>query len=316
MISTQEKPTTESLRSEFPIHPLAAERVRLQQHVVAEGLEGNIPLLIAGIGQCSTTERDVAITKSEAVDLQTFMINNAHIMTLQRQNHWKPRTPRTDGIIPWAGMMTTHPTESFQLHAESVNTGTAICSELESAAYTERYAEGLVLGWFGARNRDATAIVEIATNHPELPIGIKNDLDGTSDWALSMVRTVNHIRSQIASPHTAPAILIHRGGTSLRSPQQWEDDLKQKIELTNGQLISDLAHGSGLAHDPESTFKKTEVGQLRALEHYIQIGEQTGLWANGLLLEASDAPSDTDPNMPHKIALDALAHIASLQHGR
>ncbi len=279
---------------------------------ISRGIRGEIPLLVVGKGQCSTNIRDINITHSEARDHRAFMDTTPDVLVTQRQNHWKPRSPREDGSTPWEGMETTHLNEALKLHLDSLGAGVPICMEVALPRHLERYAAGLTLAWIGARNRDKNFIVEATILEKHLPLGIKNDLAGNVDWALTMADAMNHIRTNVAG--SAPVFLVDRGGTELNTPRRWEDHTKRTLERTRGQHVICLGHGTEQAHDPDGNFGKSVEGQISAMEHYIKIGEQTGMWANGLLLEASDAPSDTDPNMPHQIALDGIAHIASLMH--
>lgn len=313
MIKAPETPSTQTLRKKIPTPKEAELLIPIRRKLVSEALLGKTSLLIAGIGQCSTTQRDVDITKKEATENQQFMIRTPRAYVLQRQNHWKPRSPRSDGSMPWFGMETTDPEAAYQLHIDSLANGTSICTELAYPEQTARYAGGLVMAWIGARNTDLEHILDLAIRYPSLPIGYKNALDGSTDVALKNVAMINTVRANTAE-NPAPAVLLYRGGTDLDTPQKWEDDLKRTLGDMKGVMMLDLAHGSEQAHDPNGNFKKSSIGQIKAMEHYIKICEQASVWANAVMLEASDAPSETDPNMPHQVALDGIAHIAQLMH--
>lgn len=305
MITKEAAPPQDAARDQ-------AANISWQRSRVSRGIRGEIPLLVVGKGQCSTNIRDVEITLNEAQDHEVFMNEHPDILVMQRQNHWKPRSKRTDGTKPWEGMETSHLEAALKLHANSVENGTPLCMEVALPRHNQRYAAGLILAWIGARNRDTDFLVETAVAEKHLPLGIKTDLSGDASWALSMADALNHIRANVGG--TAPVIIVDRGGTDFHTPQAWEDNIKHNLDRTGGRMAICLGHGSEQAHDPNGNFGKSVEGQIRAMEHYIKIGEETGMWANGLLIEASDAPSDTDPNMPHQIALDGIAHIASLMH--
>ena len=278
----------------------------------SRGIRSEIPVLVAGVGQCSTNVRDVHITRKEAVINKQFACEHTDVELLQRQNHRKQRSLRTDGTKPWEGMDDSHPEEAMKLHEESKAAGDQLCMEITQSDHLDKYTPGLVMAWFGARNRDKGFMVEAAIVEKHMLLGIKPDVTGDPEWSFTIIDALNHIRSNVGG--TAPVFLIDRGGTNFDTPQKWEDNTKRLLDRTDGIMMLDLAHGSEQAHDPNGNFGKSVEGQIRAMEHYIKIGEQTGMWANGILLEASDAPSDTDPNMPHQIALDGIVHIAALMH--
>lgn len=306
-----------------PLHnsaqPPSWRDIEWQRQQISRTLTGEAQGLVVGLGQCSTNIRDVAITRDEAHGNTRFMASKRGVLMAQRLNHWKPRTPRADGTKPWEGMETTHEQEAMQLTEETTSSGSPVCMELALPHHT-RYVPHLAFGWIGARNRNDRFTMNLATEESGLPLFAKNDLDGDMTWARRFVDTARHIRSHMS--RGAVVAPLHRGGSQLHTPELWEQSVLRELELTDGQMMLDLAHGAEQAHGPNGNFDvKTIEGQERALEHYIEIGERTGMWARGLLIEASDAPSDTDPNMPRQIALDGITHILSAmrlpepQHG-
>lgn len=293
--------------------------IEWQRQQVSQTLRGEVSGLVVGLGQCSTNIRDVAITRDEARGNTRFMAGKRGALVAQRLNHWKPRTPRADGTKRWEGMETTHEAEAMKLTEETTSSGLPVCMELALPRHTI-YIPHLAFGWIGARNRDETFALNLAAENPGLPLFGKNDLDGDMTWARRFVDTARHIRSHMS--RDAVVTTLHRGGSNLHTPELWEQSVLRELELTEGRMMLDLAHGAEQAHEPSGNFdSKSTEGQERALEHYIEIGERTGMWARGLLIEASDAPSDTDPNMPRQVALDGIVHILSVmgllepQHG-
>lgn len=292
------------------VHPPSWRDIDWQRKQVSQTLRGEIAGLIVGVGQCSTNVRDIDITRSESADNRRFMADRRGVLLAQRLNHWKPRSPRSDGIKPWEGMETTHKAEAMQLTEETTSSGSPVCMEL-ALPHHVIYVPHLAFGWFGSRNRDDRFTLNLAAKHPDLPLLGKNDLDGDMTWARRFVKTARHIRSHMS--RAAVVATLHRGGSELHTPELWEQSVLRELELTEGQMMLDLAHGAEQAHEPNGNYDvKSVEGQERALEHYIEIGERTGMWARGLLIEASDAPSDTDPNMPRQKALDGIVHILSL----
>lgn len=282
-------------------------QIKEQRLTVARGITGVIDTLIVGVGQCSTNIRDIDITKHEAEVIRALNRDMPGVFVMQRQNHRKPRSPRDDGTLPWRGMDTSHPEEAFELHLDTICSGTPICSELLSTDQVTKYADGLSMAWVGARNDDKSFALNLTIVEPTLPLGLKNDLTGSN----KTVKQTLDLLQRADSQYIAPSFLIDRGGTKLYTPDLWEQHILTVLDETEGKFMLDLAHGTEQAHDPAQNFAKSVEAQERALDHYIQIGERTGMWARGILLEASDAPSDTDPNMPLKIALEGITHIVS-----
>lgn len=73
-------------------------------------------------------------------------------------------------------------------------------------------------------------------------------------------------------------------------------------------MIVDVAHGSEMAHDPAGAFGKTVEGQQQALEHVTALAAQ-GYAPIGIMIEASDIPSPTDPVMPLDVACEGLIKL-------
>lgn len=290
-------PTTEHLHAMFPLTDNELQQVAEHRTLFVSGMEGITPVLVGAEGQCSTTKRDAQITLREGTVTRDLILDASNLFALKRINNWKPRSNPDD----WHGLETEDPELAYQLLVETVRAGAATCTELAVVMHALRYAQTLTMGWVGARNRDASEIEAISEVDPLLPLLIKNDLDGTHDWAQNMV---GELRQKGRSSY-----LLYRGGSALSTPAQWESAVLHVIEQTEGKIMLDLAHGSEQAHDPEGRFRKSAEAQLRALEHYLAMGERTGLWAHGIMLEASDAPSDTDPNMPHIAAINGLRDI-------
>lgn len=310
------------MKDRTPLHnvdqPPSWRDIEWQRQQVSQTLRGEVSGVIVGLGQCSTNIRDIAITRDEARDNTRFMASKRGALIAQRLNHWKPRTPRADGTKPWEGMETTHEQEAMQLTEETTSSGSPVCMELALPHHT-RYIPHLTFGWIGARNRNDTFTTNLAAEEFELPLFAKNDITGDMTWARNFVDTARHIRSHISRGATVE--VLHRGGTDLSTPQLWEDSIKELLDETGGECGIDLGHGAEQAHDPDQEFQKSAVGEQAAMEHYTEICERLGIWARMLLIEASDAPSDTDPNMPRQIALDGITHILSVmglpepQHG-
>jgi hypothetical protein len=78
-----------------------------------------------------------------------------------------------------------------------------------------------------------------------------------------------------------------------------------------GRFIVDVAHGGEQAHDPEQRFGKSAEGQLACLSSVNDIAEATTWIPHGVMIEASDIKSPTDPVVPLDEAFDALRRLSS-----
>lgn len=169
----------------------------------------------------------------------------------------------------------------------------------------------LAFGWAGSRNNDPKLIEAISLHNPGLPFGIKNGLDGSVEIALNQVEIANELREG----EDAPVVLIFRGGNTITDPELWEDAYLNALRLTKGRVIVDTAHGTEMAHDPQCQFSKTIKGQILALEHVIEIAS-SGFSPAGIMIEASDLVSRTDPHMPLKIALNGITELVRLKRSQ
>jgi hypothetical protein len=67
-----------------------------------------------------------------------------------------------------------------------------------------------------------------------------------------------------------------------------------------------------MAHHPEGIYAKSVAGQIACIEHVIAIADKGELPA-GIMMEASDADSPTDPLIPFSIAIEGLRQLSSLR---
>jgi hypothetical protein len=195
--------------------------------------------------------------------------------------------------------------------AQAASYGNAIM-ELGYPAHAKRYGkdERIILGWIGARadgsqgQEAAQELLETVATIHDLPIGIKNGLDGETAPAIRRAQQIEAMRGN----EGAPAVVIYRGGANARTPQAWEDTYKRLWDATGGAFIVDTAHDGGTAHDVHG--KKSTDGQTAALDHVIELTYE-GYAPGGVLIEASDTLSVVDPNMPHDLALLGVVSLAS-----
>jgi hypothetical protein len=246
------------------------------------------------------------VLDAEATALQELEATNPGLVTVQRLNTWKPRSRPED----WHGMESTE-SEVGRAHAivthHAAQYGNA-AMEVGYEDHLQRYERSLAIGWIGARAEQDLGLLEAIASVEGLPVAVKNGLSGEVEPALKRLHIINEIREGVG----AAAVLLYRGGENALTPQAWEDAYLETLELTNGAVIVDCAHGGMRAHTPDNG--KSVEGQRRARDHVIDLAER-GYVPAGIMLEASDTPSVVDPNMPHIYGLEGARMLANIKAG-
>ena len=257
--------------------------------------------LIAINGPCAQTDNYAQIHQEGT---QLDELNNVHpnLVLLQRLPPYKPRSNPLD----WHGQETTDPDGSLNNLTERTIFGSNLAFEIRNRDHFKRYLHLPALIWSGGRSVDDDQLMrKLATYDQSISIGVKNGIDGQLEPAIAQVKLIQSLRS----PGSAPAILIYRGGENATTPESWEKMYKRALELTEGRLIVDVAHGTEMAHDKD--FKKSIIGQIKAMDHVIELAK-VNYAPRGIMIEASDTKSPTDPHMPFHLALQGTLDLASI----
>lgn len=275
--------------------------------ILADRREG----LVAIIGQCAATADNLHITNREGAALQsleasTRNLGQTALTVIHRMPPWKPRSNPED----WHGLETTDLDMALELLHGQARLGDKVAMELAKPEHVDRYADALTLGWTGSRNSEEQGLlIDIALRSGNLPIAIKNGMDGDPRSAQELAQKINQRRADMGID--APAVVIYRGGTLAQTPAAWERQYLEAMEMTEGQLILDVAHGTEMAHDPMGKFQKSAKAEEIALEHATELIAD-GIVPKGIMLEASDATTTTDPHMPFRVAVDGVKRIHQL----
>lgn len=306
MTEAPASPTTQELKAQHGVSPETELAVIQAAGEISSSIQEYNQELIAVIGGCSMTGHQPEIEK-EGRQIADAASDSPHLHMLHRIPPWKPRSSRHS----WHGEETTNPTGAYLTLANLATYQTNVAIEVGSRAHIDRYGPMLTFGWIGSRNADNTDLIKaIAVRDPKLPLGIKNDMDGGIELALEQISLVEDLRANIEDP--APAILIYRGGTKIRTPDQWEEAYLRALEVTEGKLIVDTAHGSEMAHDPELCFQKSVAGQIAAMEAVLRLAQEGHVPA-GIMIEASDIESPVDPVMPLETALAGVKQLYEIK---
>ena len=300
-------PTIEDLEALFPFTVKAENRIERARASLGNLIRGRHSGLIAILGPCAMTGARNIIDR-EGHRLHQIQADNPGLLTLHRLPPWKPRTNPDD----WHGHESEENTvvDAYGIVSKRAADTANLAIEIGHMTHIKRYGSRLTLGWLGGRNIDNTCLLRaLASACPSLPVGVKNGLDGDLDTALRHVEYINTMRG----PDEAPAILIYRGGDNARNPDDWEKSYRRALEMTDGQLIVDTAHGGEMAHDPAGNFQKSVVGQIACLDSVIRVAEEYVELPLGVMIEASDAPSPTDPVMPFASAIAGALKLHQLK---
>lgn len=300
-------PTLDDLTRRYPLRPVSVRHVKTVRQRISSVLTSSVPGFVGIGGPCALTINHVVIN-AEGGQLKRLEHNNQGLITLHRMPPWKPRSNPND----WHGSETEAETVevSYEIIAERAAKTANVTIEIGQEAHLARYGSRLSFGWIGGRNIQNHDLVKAtALAIPSLPIGIKNGLDGEIDQALQHVDLVEQLREADG----APAVLIYRGGENAKSHNDWEKSYRRALEITEGKMIVDTAHGGEMAHDPEQKFQKSVVGQIACLETVIRIAEEYGEMPLGIMIEASNAPSPTDPVIPFDVAINCILRLNTLK---
>lgn len=276
-------------------------RIAIQRKRIGDILTRKVNGLFVVVGPCALTG-DVDIIHREGNRIRR--LDTDTLATSHRLPVWKPRSNPVD----WHGEETTNPNGALATLRRQAKQNANVSIEAGLEHHIDKYAAMLAFAWTGARNiHNRDLMTKLVTHDPLLPIGIKNDLSGDIDSALNEAQRLSSLRED----DDAPVVLLFRGGDNAKTPEDWEEQYKVAFERTEGRLIVDTAHGGEMAHAPDVDFTKSVIGQIACLEHVIQLTEG-GLVPAGIMIEASDAVSPTDPNMPHSNAISGVQRLHQL----
>lgn len=305
-----ESPTIAELEQRYPLQQAATQEIEAIRHRVSNILTGAVLGFVGISGPCGLTIVRRIINR-EGDQLKQLERAHPTLTTLNRLPPWKPRSNPND----WHGSETEAETAeaTYEIITERAAKTANVAIEIGQEAHLTRYGSRLSFGWIGGRNiRNHSLVRATALAIPTLPIGIKNGLDGEIDQALQHVDMVQQLRGADG----APAVLIYRGGENAKNPNDWEKSYRRALELTEGNMIIDVAHGGEMAHDPQQKFQKSVVGQIACLDTVIHIAEEYGEMPLGVMIEASEAPSPTDPVMPFDITVDGILRLNALRQNQ
>lgn len=299
MTSAPEVPTTRDLHQAYPLTAEAELNVGQMRGQVSAAIQNYLAQTLGIIGYCARP----GVAQAEVIMHESRMISEVNdaengLVVLHRGPMWKPRTNPDD----WHGEETTDPEGAYMTMRDQAEAHANLAVEIGKPYQLSRYGHLLSFIWTGGRSIDDGELMKaVALEDPTLPLGIKNGLDGNIDRAMEQIAYVEELRGSEA----APVVLIYRGGSKAKTPEEWKEAVLEVHEATGGRYLLDTAHGSEMAHHPDGNFQKSEEGQIEALASANRlVGEGN---ANiGAMMEASELESPTDPHMPLSIAINGI----------
>ncbi len=272
--------------------------------------------LVAIVGPCANHIERRIINEGR----QLAKAGTDSLVAIHRIPPFKPRTQLYGQPKPWSGLESTNPTAALSRMLWERRRGVHVAHEVATREHVIKYRDVSTFVWIGARSLESTALSS-SLHMPDMlmtPLGIKNGLCGSIEPALKRIEQLQKRRHhKIDTP--AATVLVFRGGNTLQTPKEWEDQYKRAIDLTKGNMIVDIAHGSEMAHDPNGMFRKTTLGQMACLDHVISLASM-GVIPAGIMIEASDFEHPdlrrrTDPNMSFNHALQGVKELHSIIMG-
>ena len=306
-------PTPEEITNHFPL-PLEEKKIVSRFRLTAEHImRGEDDRLIVIAGPCSIHDIDIAIEYatrfkelSERVSERIFMIMRVFLEKPRTQFGWKGflYDPLLDGSYEIEKGLEASRKLLITLNAMEV----PIATEFLDPSLTP-YTEDLITwGVIGARTSTSQIHRQMASHLP-MPIGFKNETDGTLDNAIFGALAARHPQATVGTNSEGRICSLKTSGNPythlvLRGSHDTpnydhiaisEAIHKQRLYGLNSRLLIDCAHGNS-QKDP----KKQQLAFCSILE---QIGEGNHL-IMGLMLEShlqgGNALSITDPCLDWK----------------
>ncbi len=261
MINTPDNPTTRDLHDAYAIDyadsvAIAGTRIAINSAMAHPDYRYLL------VGPCALTN-DPETLMGENEEWLAYAKANGLIVGVRR-HPFKPRSVLTwdEKMTKWHGLETGFPEDdgdpdnaaltAYEIMHNEATTHHNVSMEVAFQQHVDRYGPLLSFAQIGARTRDQyydnyagylRFLDYLALREPTLPIGIKNDTDGSIDQALYEVDRINDVRSRIGISAVSRAVLIYRGGDNAKTPELWNMGARNAIARTRGAVILDAAHG-------------------------------------------------------------------------
>ncbi len=297
-----EEPSVQKLNELHPLSAQAKQKVFEKRQEIARAMRLGHKLL-AIVGPCAMTDDQEAILEENR---RITAFGQEHgVVVAHRLPPWKPRTDPD----AWHGLETSDPVAAHRTTVAVAEQSGNLAMEFGAFSHVQRYLAQTAIGWRGSRNEgDSELLDELTILNPFMPVIVKNGMDGDIQWALNEVDFANGQRKEIKA---APVMLGFRGGESFDTQSKWTRQYFDVWLATNSGFIVDTAHGSEQAHDPTGRYEKSQKAQMLCLLNVVMQAESIGLLPRGVMVEASNINSPTDPVLPLEETFEVLARLAA-----
>lgn len=327
MIRAPRSPSTRELHKAYPVSrktslSIANTRIAVN-HAIAHP---NNRLLLTG--PCAMVNRPKELSREQG-EWVKFAATNG-LVAVMRLHPWKPRSVegRAAKQQQWHGLETGSQdgTQTRKqaaaaafaiMHNGAVEYGN-VSTEVAFQSHVRRYGPLLAFAQVGARTHDQyyetpggyhRFLDSLAREEPTLPVGIKNDTDGSIERALEDVDRINEIRIGLGMSAASRAVLIYRGGTNVRTADAWQAGAAEAIERTRGAAILDMAHGGEQACNPTG-YDKSPEGQLICWDRSIELRESGYICVGNSTESSNIARLPMDPAAKMEEVMQRAADIA------
>lgn len=288
--------TPAELHSKYPLSPEAQEAIVHNRQEIEDILAGVDPRKLVVVGPCSlddqTDSRGVPLIYHLGTRIKELAEDpgiSSQIKIVMRVPPAKPRTK-----LGWTGLENTDLERSYELMNELANGEIPLSMELMHEKHFARYGNLISMGWVGARNVEDTYLRHAVSAHPDIPVLFKNAPSGGIKPALNAMETAKEAHKvdiinednqlvEVDSRGNTSTGIVLRGGSSVDSPEQFEEAVEGAVKL-NVPFLIDCGHGNAAAHDSGN---KSAEGQLLALAHLDSILSENSIKDfKGVMLEA------------------------------
>ncbi len=267
--SSSPLPTPRQMDLHYPILPLQKNGV-LRKRKIAQGLlQGNDPRMVIFAGPCSIHDADMTLRYALLMQKLNRKVAD-HIFLVMRVFLEKPRTyfgwkgfvydPKLDGSYQIdKGLV-----QARELLIELLKMDIPLATEFLDPLLAYYHRDFFTWGIIGARTSASQVHRQIAS-HLNLPIGFKNETDGTLENSICGALVARHPQvfmgidqkgrvSTIRSSGNPYTHLILRGSnaqTNYDAPSVAQALEKQSAYDLNAPLIIDCAHGNAQKEYPK-----------------------------------------------------------------
>ncbi len=300
--------TPNELQQKFPLNPDQEELLRDFRKMGQDILSGNTQKFVAIVGPCSIHDPAVAIeyakrlqSLQEKVSDHIFLVMRVFVEKPRSQFGWKGFV--YDPLLDGSHTIDVGLSRTRELLIELTNMEIPIATEFLDPLLIPYYSELITWGMIGARTT-ASQVHRQMASQLSIPIGFKNETDGTIDNAIAGALAARMPQALLGIDGEGKVAIIHsqgnpnthlvlRGGTLFPNydPISISETIqKKRLAGLYSPIIIDCAHGNS-QRDAEKQ-KEVFYSVLEQIEQGNNLIMGTMIESH---LEGGNAVSFTDP---------------------